>query len=171
MIIAICCFFLAIFAYLCHTLSKNKPTSTKLQTYVNITECQALLKDAKLESRSIPNERLIRTFRVNNAFTTTNKTYQEEFRRQSTRLLATADQKWEGLIDTARQLVHHGLMQTIGKKQGGILLVPFVQVLVLKMSIHFFFNRPLRDLDDAVIRTIVNLADGHLNQSMASKVW
>lgn len=108
-----------------------------------------------LKSRAIPNQRLVRAFGIDNAFTTTDGEYYREFRRRVEVLLKINDERWTHLALTATELARSGLQAcTTGHDRPEILLVPFVQRMVLKFSMHVLFSVPVDELDDAAVAII-----------------
>ncbi|MCJ1362964.1 hypothetical protein MMC16_002070 [Acarospora aff. strigata] len=109
-----------------------------------------------LESRSGPNQRLVRVFGIDNAFTTTKEEYWKEFRKSVERQMRISEERWEGLAHTAQELVHRGVGARTSDERDGILLVPFMQTAVLKFSLHVFFPVRVDELEDEVLSTIAD---------------
>jgi len=107
-----------------------------------------------LQSRAVPNERLIQAFGIDNAFTTTDEAYHKEFRRHAISLLQRDGVGWQHLRDVAQKLVRQGI--ETGDNSDGILLMTLVQKVVLKMSIHTMFGLSIDKLDDATIQLIAD---------------
>lgn len=109
-----------------------------------------------LESRAGPNQRLVRVFGIDNSFTTTDVEYHVQFRRQVELLLRIGDRRWKSLAQTVAEVTRNDLRgRTVGM-QYGMFLVPFVQAVVLKFSIHALFSVPMDQLDDAAVATITS---------------
>ena len=105
-----------------------------------------------LQSRAFPNQRLVRAFNIDNAFTTTDDDYYRQFRGHAAGLLQRDAQGWKNLGDVARMVVRQMVEKERQTKK--IRLVPLVQVVVLKTSIHAFFELPIDTLDDHIIGVI-----------------
>lgn len=125
--------------------------------YQNRFECKDLIFRAPLASRAAPNQRLVQVFGVDNAFTTSDTEYYRHFKRRAENILKMSDERWKALANTARELavaeMRAGLM---GKDNSTILLAPFVQKLVLKLSLHVLFAVPVEDIDDIAAATIAD---------------
>ena len=102
-----------------------------------------------LQSRAVPNERLIRAFDIDNAFTTADEVYHREFRSNAKALLQRDESGWKHLRDIAQKLVRQRIQTAYNGN--GILLVPMVQMLVLKKSIHTLFGLAIDELDNDTI--------------------
>ncbi|MCJ1481796.1 hypothetical protein MMC06_001955 [Schaereria dolodes] len=108
-----------------------------------------------LESRSKPNQRLVQTFGVDNAFTTTNEKYLKNFKRHVENLLKADDATWKQTGETASQLVHHG-QDAARREDFVIMLVPLVQDLVLRISIQILFEIPAVELEHENIKAVAS---------------
>lgn len=63
-----------------------------------------------IESRAVPNQRLVRAFDIDNAFTTTDDTYRKEFRSSASGLLSKPKiEDWKRLATIADNLIHRGV--------------------------------------------------------------
>jgi len=123
-----------------------------------------------LESRAIPNQRLVRAFGIDNAFTTTDREYYREFRRRVELLLKINDERWTHLAHTAMELARSGLQAcTTEHDRMEILLVPFVQRMVLKFSMHVLFSVPVDKLDDDDVATIAEKINSLWMSSKSAK--
>jgi dihydroceramidase len=128
-----------------------------LTTCMNILECIAVdnLMDpnqlSPVRARAIPNQRLARAFGMDNAFTTTLDDYWKEFRTLAARKLAVVkDDEWKYIAKTAKQVVHDKT-QVSGRAGRTIPIVPLIQLLSLKISLHVIFQTdPLASNDEVV---------------------
>ncbi|MCJ1266893.1 hypothetical protein MMC22_006778 [Lobaria immixta] len=140
--------------------------STSKQTrFKDRTRCESILRCRKsdatrnlsiqdsVEARALPNQRLIQVFGIDNAFTTFDNTYRKQFREQAEGKLILTDEKWKGLADFAHTLVSKSLQPEANRD--GIPLVPLVQSLALKISMHVLFELDPLTLNNI---TISNLA-------------
>ncbi|KAL7275819.1 hypothetical protein RUND412_001230 [Rhizina undulata] len=92
-----------------------------------------------LESRAIPNERLIKAFQIENSFTTTDEEWHKEFRTKIEGLLNLATGDWTRLreyIQTTISLERDIRM----KKNNRVYLGNFLQSVVMKMVLKQFFT-------------------------------
>lgn len=105
-----------------------------------------------LRSRAVPNERLIRAFGIDNAFTTTDEAYHKEFLREAKGLLQQNHGEWQHLGEVAEDLTKR--MMREGEQNGNISLVTVVQVVALKIAIHVLFNMPIDRLADGTINSL-----------------
>ncbi|OCK84823.1 hypothetical protein K432DRAFT_413699 [Lepidopterella palustris CBS 459.81] len=89
-----------------------------------------------LKSRAIPNARLIDTFGIDNAFTTSAEKHKTKFKTQTTLLLnrQKGDFGWDRLRDEARKLVQDDL------NEHTVPLVPLVQTVTLRLTFAVLFN-------------------------------
>ena len=104
-----------------------------------------------LESRAGPNQRLVRVFGIDNAFTTTDKSYYRGFRRNARFLVMRDEPGWWRLRDVMLDLVRYESQSAVFNE---ILLVPFVQAVVLKISLHTLFSLPIEELESGTVRLI-----------------
>ena len=123
-----------------------------------------------LKSRATPNQRLVRAFGIDNAFTTTDGDYYRHFRRRVELLLKIDEQRWKRLAHTATELTRSGLQDCMVDHMGmEVWLVSFVQRMVLKFSMHVLFDVPLVDLDDDDVATIAEKINSLWLSSKSSK--
>lgn len=140
--------------------------STSKQTrFEDRARCESILRCRKsdgtrklsiqdsVEARALPNQRLVRVFGIDNAFTTFDNTYRKQFREQAEGKLILTDEKWKGLADFAHTLVSKSLQPEANRNE--IPLVPLVQSLALKISMHILFGLDPLTLNNT---TISNLA-------------
>ncbi len=104
-----------------------------------------------LEARAGPNQRLVETFGIDNAFTTIDPEYRKDFVVEIMAKLRTTDVEWGIMSDLATNFVRTGLEH--GDLQDGILLAPLVQNVVLKVVLSKFFPQEAKLSDDAAIAT------------------
>ncbi|KAI9704154.1 MAG: hypothetical protein M1836_007015 [Candelina mexicana] len=110
-----------------------------------------------LEARAGPNQRLVRTFGIDNAFTTIDEGYWRQFRRDTGRSLTKSDEGWRSFAGTLRNSICQALTDMSEEEwRKGVLLVPLVQSLVLKFAIQFFFEGQPSSLDDATVAVIAD---------------
>ena len=98
-----------------------------------------------VESRAIPNRRLVDVFGVDNAFTTSETNHRATFSASAReKLTAVKDENWVSVAEIASKLIRRTIQKEDDTKMG-ILLVPFVQTLTLSISLHvlFGFSDPL----------------------------
>lgn len=137
------------------------------QIYPDLEKCEWILQgcgmaeDASspvqrsLRSRAIPNQRLIRAFAIDNAFTTTDENHYRQFRRRAELLLKINDQRWKQIAHTATRSARLTFpVCPVNDNRREILLVPFVQRMVLKFSMHVLFSVPVDELDDDAVAII-----------------
>lgn len=104
-----------------------------------------------LESRAVPNERLIKAFNIDNAFTTTDMLYYREFLKQTKALLHRDEIGWQSLTDVVKKFVRQGTQRACND---GVLLVPLVQTISLKTSIYTFFEFAIDEVAEDTILLI-----------------
>lgn len=104
-----------------------------------------------VKARALPNKRLITAFHIDNAFTTMDDDYHRRFRN-------LADQKISGLSADVwkriAKLTHELVRKETGKtdwKKFEIRLVPSVQMVSLKMSLHVLFDHDPLKLENDLI--------------------
>ncbi|KAI9769118.1 MAG: hypothetical protein M1840_004469 [Geoglossum simile] len=106
-----------------------------------------------LESRAGPNQRLIHTFGIDNAFTTKDEIYRKQFRASVRTLLRTDDGGWKCLADLVQTYVSHGVRQA-DDTDGSILLVPLVQSVVFKFAVFKLFSSTIDQSQDPLVAGI-----------------
>ena len=111
-----------------------------------------------LKARALPNQRLVATFHIDNAFTTTDHNYHRHFRTlASQKISGLSADVWKRIAEFTHKLLRK---QTgvIGSKIYEILLVPLVQATSLKISLHILFDHnPLELKDDDVTALARNI--------------
>jgi hypothetical protein len=106
-----------------------------------------------LEARAGPNRRLVKTFGIDNAFTTIDPEYHKKFLKGVVAQLKTPEEEWAAMSASATDFVRHGLAQ--GELQiSGILLAPMIQTVVLKIVLSKFFPQEAQLDQHAAIETV-----------------
>ena len=105
---------------------------------------------SKVQSRAYPNQRLVRTFGIDNAFTTTNENYRKDFRSYAKEKITLDDGRWKTIADLAKQLVCIAIPQP-GSDIASIRLDSLGQSITLKISLHVLFDLDPLQLDDELI--------------------
>lgn len=119
----------------------------------------------RLESRAIPNERLVRAFGINNAFTTTNGDYARAFKAAAVKKIKMGDSDWERIAAFAQRLV----IESVTSSKSDHLdanLDSLVQSIALKLALHVLFGLDPFELDKDAIK---RLAEGINNCWVYSK--
>ncbi|KAI9778061.1 MAG: hypothetical protein M1835_005075 [Candelina submexicana] len=128
--------------------------------YQDLKTCEMIASDdmklngsgifGPLEARAAPNQRLVRTFNIDNAFTTIDPDYWLQFRRKSANLLSKNDMQWRVFSGTNLEIVRGIISGYIWS--GGVDIVNLVQTLVLKFAIHILFDvQPTPSNDRAIL--------------------
>ncbi|KAK3170847.1 hypothetical protein OEA41_002931 [Lepraria neglecta] len=104
---------------------------------------------SKVQSRAYPNQRLVRRFGIDNAFTTTNEDYRKDFRCHAKGKITLDDGRWKTIADLAKQLV--GSIPQPGSDVANIRLDSLGQSVTLKISLRVLFDRDPLQLDDELI--------------------
>ncbi|KAI9724502.1 MAG: hypothetical protein M1812_000570 [Candelaria pacifica] len=144
--------------------------TVKPKTYRDLVTCEVIASGElkgqdlffsiyePLQARAGPNQRLVQTFRIDNAFTTTDMGYWRRFRQDSARMLRKSDEQWRSFAGTAAEIVHRLAMTAINgyDRTSGVILVSLVQSLVLKFAIFFMFDVQPSTLDDATVAVIAD---------------
>ncbi|MCJ1458325.1 hypothetical protein MMC28_008696 [Mycoblastus sanguinarius] len=110
----------------------------------------------KVESRAHPNQRLVRAFLIDNAFTTTDDGYRKRFRAHAASKIKLSDANWKRVAELAQQLIGTTLVGHDGKNQLGIRLDNLVQSISLKISLHVLFHPDSLELDDEAVLEIAS---------------
>ncbi|KAG0651491.1 Cytochrome P450 [Hyphodiscus hymeniophilus] len=104
-----------------------------------------ILNHSTLEERAKPNERLVRVFEIENAFTTTDPTWHKEFVALVKTLLRTSDKDWKEHADFASDTIH----QVVDTTSTQSTLELTVQALVFRLVIvKFFPDTPAPSMQD-----------------------
>ena len=149
------------------TAKRPMTTDSVPQIYRDIDTCEWVMEGfdmtedvgnsfrKPLRSRAIPNQRLVRAFGIDNAFTTTDAEYYRLFRRSVELLLKINEERWKHLAHTATELALSGLRHSpVIDNRREVSLVPLLQKMVLKFSMHILFSLPVDELDDDAIAII-----------------
>ena len=114
---------------------------TALSLRRDLDSCYALLRGegldgmSALESRAGPNQRLVKYFGINNAFTTVDRQYYKAFRARAAKLLSKDASWWKEMALLTRSYAEESArFDDIG-------IVLFVQQLTLKTTLIAFFGR------------------------------
>jgi hypothetical protein len=100
-------------------------------------KAKCLLLHSTLESRAIPNQRLVETFGIDNAFTTTDFEYHKKFVGNITHLLSLGDDEWAQLATTAPEKISLTASEMQGSSSKS--LERIVQRFVFRMVLRQFF--------------------------------
>ena len=123
---------------------------------------------SKVESRAYPNQRLIRTFGIDNAFTTTNENYRKDFRSYAKEKITLDDGRLKTIADLAKQLVGIAIPQP-GSDIASIRLDSLGQSVTLKISLHVLFDLDPLQLDDELIVEIARSINFLWTESKSTK--
>jgi hypothetical protein len=104
----------------------------------DLKEAISILEDSTLESRAIPNQRLVATFGIKNSFTTTNTCCNKSFIAKANRLLQTSEPEWDRLAKGALWIVSQSRSPRMGDPTS-LPLVDIVQALVFRIVLMKFF--------------------------------
>ncbi|PVH79422.1 hypothetical protein DL98DRAFT_516060 [Cadophora sp. DSE1049] len=125
----------------------------------DVQEARRILRNSTLESRAIPNERLVMVFGINNAFTTTDSENHRAFVCQAKDLIRSKEDEWMTVALAAQKVVDTGPMPLQdGTNTESFLIVKLVQSLVFRIVIIKFFPRSDTPSDEDVdfITTKIN---------------
>ena len=102
-----------------------------------------------VESRAGPNQRLVKAFNIDNAFTTKDDQYRKSFTsKAASKMSALTEEDWKRIADHAEAFVLRGL----GGKQ--CCLDSFVRSLSLKITLHTLFQLDPMMMEDETIEEI-----------------
>ena len=99
---------------------------------------------SKVQSRAYPNQRLVRTFGIDN------ENYRKDFRSHAKGKITLDDGRWKTIADLAKQLVGSAIPQP-GSDVANIRLDSLGQSATLKISLHVLFDRDPLQLDNELI--------------------
>ena len=116
------------------------------------------LKD--LEARAVPNQRLVKSFGINNCFTTTMQDRCHEFRSGVERLIHMEPEKWNQVADAIRAIVQY----EFSKPEETQNLSDLTQMVVMKTSLHILFPSEFDFQDHNVDSAVCELAK-QINQT------
>ncbi len=122
-------------------------------------EARLILRTSSLESRALPNQRLVKAFGIDNAFTSTDPEYHRRFVNEAKGLIRTQNREWKDLAFAATAEVSSGLAELQSDESTeGINLESFVRCLVFRIVVLKFFPRVGRIEKDDVefITTAIN---------------
>lgn len=108
-----------------------------------------------LEARAGPNQRLVRAFGIDNAFTTVDEDYHKEFRSTVGKVLRTSDQDWYHLWSSAKRFAQDQVKEH--ENQDTWPLVPLIQLVVFKVILLKFFADEAVNMEDPTIAETTNL--------------
>ena len=104
-----------------------------------------------VESRANPNQRLVRAFDIDNAFTTKDDEYRKSFTRKArAKLSALKEADWKRIAGHADALLQYSL----GREQ--CCLDSLVRSMSLKITLHTLFKLDPMDMDDESIEEITS---------------
>jgi hypothetical protein len=152
--LSVLCILVAAFFY---KRTRPKPVAPTIQRVQDLDQAIAILRDSSLESRAIPNERLVRAFGIDNSFTTTIPEFNREFVTAAHRSLRIDDYDFEKLATEAKAILNERI-----RKIGGDELVPLteiVQFFVFRVTLTKFFPDvpPPSDADAVSITRNINI--------------
>jgi len=140
---------------------EKKSNQATRRSFVQLDQCRAILacRDhdtigknslGALASRANPNQRLVRAFGIDSAFTTVDDKWRKEFRNDATKIMTGLELvDWKRIAEFAKTLVHE---REIGLAYGGsedrFELDNFVRTLSLKITLHVFFKLSPEQLND-----------------------
>lgn len=119
-----------------------------------------------VESRAIPNERLVRAFGIDNAFTTSNDQYRKQFSKEASRMIKKSDEQWKEIAALASTLVRDGI-PTSGKIPSAP-LEDLVRSVVFKITLHALFEAPPSEVDEETIFAVTTAINELWKQSKTS---
>lgn len=123
---------------------------------------------SKVQSRAYPNQRLVRTFGIDNAFTTTNEKYRKVFRSYTKEKMTLDDGRWKNIANLAKRLVGTAVPQP-GSDIASIRLDSLGQSVTLKISLHVLFDLDPLQLDDELILEIARSINFLWTESKSTK--
>ncbi|KAL9606968.1 MAG: hypothetical protein Q9167_008070 [Letrouitia subvulpina] len=110
-----------------------------------------------LESRALPNYRLVKAFGIDNAFTTMSESYLRQFKTLATQKFSKLDpSQWKTLAKAANVLVRRGIEKDTWKdnkttSHNVINMTPFVQLTSLKVALFVLFEIDPMSLEDRIV--------------------
>ncbi|KAI5858433.1 cytochrome P450 [Tricharina praecox] len=129
----------------------RKPTTTLICT---LDEARSLLANPStaftpLQSRALPNQRLVTAFGINNSFTTTSLQHHKSFLHTASHLLKLSPSQWASMAQLAQSLLPSKHTRTLH-------LIPFLRTYVLTIILHLFFPAYM-PADEAVVGRLAQL--------------
>lgn len=159
---AVVCFVLFTFSclYLYFAKPLNPTTSyCGAPRYIsNSTYARSLLANSSLDSRAIPNQRLVLAFGIDNAFTTVDANFHKYFVSKVKGLLRTQDEEWRVIAERAANNLTRYTALT--PPSGLISLETSIQLLVFRAVLGKFFahlHQTSSDSDIEYITTTINI--------------
>ncbi|KAL2057372.1 hypothetical protein ABVK25_002425 [Lepraria finkii] len=107
----------------------------------------------KVQLRDYHNQRLVRTFGIDNVFTNINENYRKDFRSHAKGKITLDDGRWRTITDLAKQLVGTAIPQP-ASDVANMRLDSLGQSVLLKISLHVLFDRDPLQLDDELMMEI-----------------
>jgi Cytochrome P450 len=133
--------------YFCYpNLFKWQRACSDRRVYCDLEICRGIISGSILpsstsfyESRAIPNQRIVRSFGVDNSFTSVDGSYCAEFREKARVLLmGVVEEQWPMLMRSAIEIAEEEI-HTLGITRTEIQLVPLVQCVVLRFILPIVF--------------------------------
>lgn len=120
---------------------KNGFNQSRIQYLRTAEACRRMLAQGSLESRAKANARLRQIFDIENAFTTTDLTYKQQFVNKVKHLLRTDNDGWQYVADTAQAAFDATLTSfpNIVVYKCEIRLVHLVRSVVFTVAVKKFF--------------------------------
>ena len=100
----------------------------------DVTKARALLSKTAVETRARPNQRLVTTFSIDNAFTTTDPEYRKDFRLTANEKLQAATARWNDIVRFAKEKLDEATYAS-----GRLEMVASIGEFVLQIVMHSFF--------------------------------
>lgn len=133
----------------------------------DIAECNSILKCISIgdkigpniipavKSRALPNQRLVRAFGIDNAFTTMNDDYRQKFRKRAAEKISHDSVDWKDVAQKTREIVRE-MVLPCDKIKGRIPLDWLIQSLSLRMSLYVLFDTDPFSLDPRTVSILTN---------------
>lgn len=161
----LCACLLGLFSFAANRPPAHKKSSVR--SYHDLAACRNILackapdnlnapnQLSAIESRAIPNKRLVRAFGIDNTFTTQDIVYSKEFRAIAAGKLNIDDQKWNDIARAAERIVHSEV-QDSNEPRMKIPLTPLLQLLSLKVALKVLFQEDPFSLDNKVVSSLAH---------------
>jgi len=138
----------------------STPSAVQHRTFSDPVHCTQILAcntfDGKrnlvsrMASRAIPNQRLVRAFDIDNAFTSKDDTHATLFKKEAARKISLDSEEWAAVAMWSSELVANSIKNPSGE-HADTYLDRLVQSVALKIAIHVLFRvNPIR-LDGGAI--------------------
>lgn len=121
----------------------------------------------RLTSRAFPNERLVRAFGINNAFTTTDGKYARAFRAAAVEKIKMEDSDWKRIAAFAERLVRGSLSES-GPDYLDTSLDSLVQCIALRLALHILFGLDPLELNGGLIKGLAEAINDSWVQSKSA---